>query len=99
MSRNVVACLDLGNRVGASQLEQTGCRKGEKDEIDGHNVVEDLFIASGNGDDDGKYTLKDDRGDRHLGFPIQRTDRFKEETILRHSVIHTRSRQNALTEK
>src|SRR5215471_11639176 len=99
MSRHLITGLDIGSSIETPKLKQTSRRQAEKDEVDGHHIVQNLFIASRNRDDDGKNTLKNDGRNRNFGPSIEHTYGFEKQAIVSHREIHPGSRQDALAEK
>src|SRR5579872_1573151 len=97
----------IADRFGVNPLEFVAPAKdekgsggqGERNEVDRDDVVENLFVATGERDDRRGNSLQDDRNDRRACFGREPADAFEKESVAGHGVVDAWSGEDALAEK
>src|SRR5260370_26779548 len=85
--------------IAARKDEERRAGEREEDEIDGDDVVEDLLVASRDGDDDGDDPLQGDGDDRHVRLRMDPRDAPEEHFVLGHGEVDARRGEHPLAEK
>ena len=89
----------LQTTLAATKDEKTGGGQSEEQEIHGDHVIENLLIASGDGDDHGPSALQNDGHYRHASARADVSHGGEEQFVIGHGEVHAWGGENRLAEK
>ena len=98
-TRSPCACFGSFPASPGAKDQQRCAGQAKEEDIDGHDVIEDLLIPSRHRHEGGPDTLQDDGDHRNPRARIELADRLEENAVARHRVINAGSGENALAEK
>src|SRR5437899_4218687 len=85
--------------VAAAQQKQTDGGESKEDRVHGDDVIDDLRVGSGEGDQDSPDALKGDGDDRDVRAGMYPGDAAKKDAVFGHGEINARGGQDGLAEK
>ena len=86
--------------AGPGAEDQERCTGQSKEEsVNGHDVVQYLFISARHRHDCRPDTLQDNRDNRHPCSRVESTNCLEENAVARHRIVDPWRSENTLTEK